>query len=86
MKTHNIILLLTLSSASMLATAENNPSTVSQQQYQNAIASFGVSQQNAEIASKEAVRLVKKQHQSDTLEKASWMAKLPTNWLEGSPY
>lgn len=86
MKTVRFILASLITTASMFALAEDNSATITEEQYRKAIASFGVSNQTAEIASKEAVRLIEKRLSPETKNKTTSMAELPTNWLESSPY
>jgi len=86
MKTVSLVIALLIFTTPMFVLAEDNSATISEEQYRKAIASFGVSNQAAETASKEAVRLVKKQRFSDTKNKNSQLTELPANWLENASY
>lgn len=86
MKTKNVILALLLSTASMLASAADISAKVSEEQYRKAIASFGVSHNIAETASKEAVRLIEERSMAEARNHTRWMAELPANWLDDTSY
>ncbi len=63
--------------------AEDLTDQPTQEQYQAAIASFGINESASEIASREAVEIAREKRQDN---EANPLAHLPSDWLEGSPY
>jgi len=86
MKIVRFILVSLMSATYMAALAEDDTATLSEEQYRQAIASFGVSDQVTKAASKEAVKLVEEQRQADKTNESYQMKALPADLLDRSPY
>ena len=86
MKIVRLILVSLMSATSMATLAGDDAATLSEEQYRKAIASFGVSDQVTNRASKEAVKLVEEQRQADKTDEAYQMKALPADLLDSSPY
>ena len=83
MKLIQLLITGVLLTGQMAANAEETIDEPGQDQYQAAIASFGIEESASEIASREALKMVREKRlgkESDPL------AHLPPDWLEGSPY
>ena len=83
MNTQKSFILLVSALSMNIAAAQQESQGITQEEYRASIASFGVSQEESEAASKKAVEIaseLREQDQNDPID------SLPDNWLEDTPY